>query len=344
MAAPYTCSGISEVDHTAGTLCRRLLDLGSTPRELDRPLHTVNYPRPNRPRSRVRGPDGKVTPVDIYEAAIQKFEQGDESVRSILTRDLDFQVPWPFRKKEHLQKVLEKIAETGKSLKDQGLSDRTLPYNRALARELGRFTRAEKGFGVSGGYPACPGELTSDEAIEKKCADCTEFSMLYYEMARLAGLKPTFLQFTLGEEGKPFSWGHVGVGVRINPKDPGKVTPVDLSYYEDDGLGVRHRHWFEISRRSMLAYYHMGLAIDPPPRLASEEKLNYRFQELIKALRYDPRNGYLHHVMGGLYLEISLWDLAIKEFREALRRNPHDKGARYYLGVAYERRRASRRD
>ncbi len=249
-----------------------------------------------------------------------------------LCREAESYLPWRLVQPAHVKMASARI----RTLRDglRGLYADNAGFNAGLGRGLLEFVSdPTTGFGLSPRSPYCPRELSADEAIDEKCADCTELSSAYFGCAQLARLDPVFIEFTADETGRPFLRPHFGVGLRIDSKDRNRIIPVDLTLGLA-GFDVQGRSWVVVADDLFRAHHHIIRSELVPSDLPVGERDRLRRCELERAHRLAPSDPRVPYSLGNYYFDRREWRAAIRQYQDALALDPRHGDARENLRQA----------
>ncbi len=352
------CRGLAQSDISVDPLVQNLFEpmcrnltasqgrgLALKNAQIDKPQQTLFYTSPFL-ELKTKAPDGKIDFFDIVSTFVDTYEKGNPYERHLLGRAVNPGIPWIFKDPKKLKIVKEEIRIAKQNLVSQGLVSHTFSFNESLAKRLAELIVSRNGFGVQ--LPpipqsqedtrACARELSVDEVLSEKCADCSEFQLLYYEIARLAGLQPLFVEFDQDTQKCSFPQPHVGIALRLNRADPQKLTLVDLTKGAQDGFDIKYSAWHELPKRIVIATYYLSRALRPPEKMNDAQLRNYQFQELKKGLAYAPDYAPLQLQMGNYYLAQNEYDKALRRYELALFYRPHYEDAKRNIAVLNIRR------
>ncbi len=209
-----------------------------------------------------------------------------------------------------LEKISSRISSIKNEIAQSGLSSDSVEYNRALAKTLADYVLASNGLGVTRALGNAPSETSVVETLTgTRVGDCTELSMIFVELCRLAGLDARFVAVTVDNTGRRVD--HMCVALHLDPAHPDDVTLADLAW-ASPFLASPHREWVETSDLAAAANYRMSRGARPPAEYheplyngvyaaMSDRLFNFKLGEYMAALSYDPSLPLIYFNISELY-------------------------------------------
>ncbi|HPQ81505.1 MAG TPA: hypothetical protein PLZ86_07255 [bacterium] len=301
--------------------------------------------------------NGFVEPGEVYEAAIALLEKEEDSFAAsegkaqrpftdLVSTKSNFRVPWLFNDFDTgtdaddrmLLSAARMVSGAKAAILSRGEASGSAKFNLELTKKLVSTMLSKDGFGLKPDSPEPPEDTVMDMLSlppGMRNGACTELSRFAYGVFRLAGLKPSFIEVQRDSINGGFN--HMAVGVRLNAKDPEKITTVDMlhgGWISHEG----HELWAEMPAvTSMAAYFtnraHYEITAAKPKTPARIEEVDRLFKE---ALRLDPSFSLAHYNRS---IFLSEWRRdrrgAYEEASEAVRIRPFE---RIYLKLQKEQK------
>ncbi len=247
---------------------------------------------------------------------------------NFVSQNTSIRVPWLLSTSLTGQNLslMSELSSDVSSIKNKLISDghslNTVAGRRALAQSLiGLIMDADK-LGVKN-VPLASQEWTTLEVLTVSHeADCSEFSMLFYELCRIAGLDARMIEETVDDNG--FNSSHMMIALRLDPNDADDITFVDLTR-TDAIRSAPPVQWVPLPDISVIAYYHMNLGLKPPQNVVSsgaQARFDFVLGQYETAQDYDPNLPLVYINIGKLYRRALENDLADHYFNMAYALDP----------------------
>lgn len=343
------CEPLQTVNTDAAALCNWLiLSCTRTLDQIDRGVQFVNFvdSPPHIETVADTADNGVLEAQEVFNAIIEVLEQEESnafarssfSVASFLHSDfvldntsfrvptlLSYHAPGIARNTALMTQIAGDIGEMKERISENGNTTGTAGYNRALAEELVNYIRSGEHFVIEHSIREALHELNVVELLTSTAlADCTEFSYLYYELCRLAGLDARIIQVTVDQQGKRVD--HFCVALYLNPQNPEEITMVDLTL-TPPFLSTPHREWVELPKIDVVAHYRLNVGNRPPQSIIEQGNnalMPFRREEYFTAFSYDTKIPLLLFSISEFYEDRGNYDLALTYLQRAFELNPHD--------------------
>jgi len=320
-------------DSDAATLCDRILSSNI------RTLHEMDTG------------NGVLEVQEIFSSAIEILETEESAVfesssfteaslpfSDYIAHNTSFKVPWLLS--DHvsstptnfslMSRISSDIRLIKEKLQNNGLSPDTFEYNLALAKALADYIIDNNGFNIHRVISSSQEWTVVESLTRSHEADCSELSMIYYELCRLAGLNARIIQIVTDRYGN-YRANHVCVALYLDRENHDTLTMVDL-VEPTPFLPTPHQEWTAISKLDVMSLYRMNLGLKPPSTIVEEGAaavFKFGLNELFTALSYSPCLPLLlynigRHYMNYVYMGNNFIDIAKSYFERALLLDPDD--------------------
>ncbi len=338
----------------AGTLCDWLISSGiCSPSNLDTGVYTIDFssvPLQVRILTNTQN-NGRIEAHEVYRAVIKLLEEEEKNAfdrssfnassfpySDYVYRNTSFKVPWLFsdcsspenRNISLMEAVASNISLFKSELAQNGLLQGTKEFNEALAKRLANYILDHNELNIKRALLSSQEWTTVEVLSQSHEADCSEFSRIYYEICRLAGLDAKIVQvINLSNNKRSY---HFVVALYLNPTNHTEITFVDLTTSQPF-LTSPPQLWVEVPPTSVLAYYWMNKGYMFPRNLSQDGPPWYEIAKAsyLTALNYDPNLPLIHYNLGGLYFllynqthELHYLKSATKYFEKAHELDPSD--------------------
>ena len=310
------CAALQNESGDAARLCDWILSNGfRVISEIDTGVETIDFvsqPAHVEIIGNTRG-DGVLNAQEIFSSVIDLLEGEEMNAVSsfsfssferigFTSQNTSFVVPWLLSENSQLiNQISSRLTNFKSELRDSGLEEGSREFNFNLAEKIASYIVDPEGLNVRRSVIALQ-EWTAEEALTSSHqADCSEFSMIFYELSRLAGLDANIINVIKNSSG--IREYHFLVGLRLNPGAPNEITFVDLTK-SNPFIATPPQEWVFAPKLSMVAYYHMNLGLMPPQSVVNtgdEARFQYAENQYRIGLNYDPDLPLLHYNMGKLY-------------------------------------------
>jgi tetratricopeptide (TPR) repeat protein len=353
------CTHLTSISSDAATLCNWMLSSGiRTVEDIDTGVQRINFVSTPPQVEMIDGTRGNnvLEAGEIFSAAIELLETEEISAfaassftagsfpwSDFVSQNTSLRVPWLFTEHpgsetvntELMAGVASRIQAIKNKLAEDGLLPNTLKYNAALARKLYEYISDENGLGVSRNpLGMVRVELSLTELLTgSRVGDCTELSVLYFELCRIAGLDARIAQVTINNEGEYDQ--HMCVTLRLDPENPDDITFADLQRASPFSV-LTPREWVDLPDLDVAAYFRIQRGVRPPLYLRprSEEQFRFKLGEYQTALTYDENLPLAHYNIGKLYFDNGSLETARRYFERVLQLYPAYPLTAEELGLA----------
>lgn len=332
-----SCTHLAEDHADAATLCNWMITSGiRSVSQIDTGVQTIDFASspPHVETLANTQSNGVLEASEVYSAAIDVLEKEEDCAfassfftdaaflyANYVAQNTSLRVPWLLNR-SLMSQIAPHISSIKSELLQKGLVPQTLDYNLALARALADYIVNPQGLAVSRTHIASQEWTAAEVLTQSKEADCTEFSAVYYELCRLAGLDANIVEVIINSSG--FREYHICVGLRLNPSDSNDITFVDLTR-TNPIHSVPPREWVFIPDLTAVAYYRMNLGLKPPKSvfaLGEDAKFNFAEKQYQIASSLDPDLPLLNYNTGKLYKYYGHPELALPYFQRAVEFEP----------------------